>query len=79
MRGQNHDSPSGKDSILKRLDEASSAQVRRVPATATDPKMLMILNMCALRDDKPAVVIDREPEQKGVDTSGARIHWPLCG
>jgi hypothetical protein len=23
--------------------------------------------MCALRDDKPAVVIDREPEQKGLD------------
>jgi hypothetical protein len=34
----------------------------------------MILNMCALRDDKPAVGIDREPEQKRASTPQARAY-----
>ena len=36
--------------------------------------------MCALTEDKPAVVIDREHDQeKGLDPSGPRIRCPKCG
>src|ERR1700733_9109504 len=40
----------------------------------------IISGMCALTDDKLAVVLDREPDQaKDLDASGPRIRCPKCG